>query len=108
MPEQKLVPLQWNQLTLDAIRYSRTSPPLAARALAMVHTAMFDAWSVYNKCAISTTTARYIKRHEEGCGEDEIEKTFSYAAYRVLTSVFWLALPAENRNMFRDLMCQCN
>lgn len=110
MSEQinKPLPLQWNQLALDAIKLSKTSPPLAARALAMVHTGMFDAWSVYNKCAISTTTARYIKRHEEGCGDDEIEKTFSYAAYRVLTHLFWLALPPENRNMFRDLMCQCN
>ena len=74
----------------------------------MVHTAMYDAWSVYNKCAFSTTTSRYIKRHEEGCGENEIEKTFSYAAYRVLTDLFWSALPPENRNMFRDLMIKYN
>lgn len=106
--QSKPLALQWNQLTLDAIKLTRTSPPLAARALAMVHTAMYDAWSVYSKCAFSTTTARYIKRHEEGCGENEIEKTFSYAAYRVLTDLFWLALPAENRNMFRDLMIKCN
>ncbi|MEP7252329.1 MAG: DUF6851 domain-containing protein [Ginsengibacter sp.] len=105
---QKSLALKWDQLTLDAIKLTNTSPPLAARALAMVHTAMYDAWSVYNKCAFSTTTSRYIKRHEEGCGEHEIEKTFSYAAFGVLTDLFWLALPAENRNMFRDLMCQCN
>ncbi len=106
--QQKPLALQWNQLTLDAIKYSNTSPPLAARALAMVHTAMFDAWSVYNKCAISTTTAPYIKRHTQGSGEDEVQKTFSYAAYRVLTDLFWLALPPDKRNMFRDLMVKCN
>lgn len=106
--QSKPLALQWNQLTLDAIKLTRTSPPLAARALAMVHTAMYDAWSVYNKCAFSTTTSRYIKRHEEGCGENEIDKTFSYAAYRVLTDLFWLALPPENRNMFRDLMIKYN
>lgn len=104
----KPLALQWNQLTLDAIKLTSTSPPLAARALAMVHTAMYDAWSVYNKCAFSTTTSRYIKRHKEGCGDNEIEKTFSYAAYRVLTDLFWLALPAAKRNMFRDLMIKCN
>ncbi|MDQ6890593.1 MAG: hypothetical protein M3Z56_10005, partial [Bacteroidota bacterium] len=84
-PYSKPLALQWAQLTLDAIKLTNTSPPLAARALAMVHTAMYDAWSVYNKCAFSTTTSRYIKRYDEGCGENEIEKTFSYAAYRVLT-----------------------
>ena len=66
LSDTKPLPLQWNQLTLDAIKFTNTSPPLAARALAMVHTAMYDGWSVYNKCAFSTTTARYIKRYEEG------------------------------------------
>ena len=104
----KPLALQWNQLTLEAIKITNTSPPLAARALAMVHTAMYDAWSVYNKCAFSTTTSRYIKRYDENCGENEVEKTFSYAAYRVLTDLFWFALPSENGNMFRNLMTQCN
>jgi hypothetical protein len=107
-PYSKPLTLQWSQLTLDAIKISNTSPPLAARALAMVHTAMYDAWSVYNKCAFSTTTSRYIKRYDENCSENEMEKTFSYAAFGVLTDLFWLALPAEKRNMFRDLMIQCN
>lgn len=105
---QKPLALQWNQLTLDAIKITNTPPPMSARALAMVHTAMYDAWSVYNKCAFSTTTSRYIKRYDENCSESEMEKTFSYAAFRVLTHLFWLALPAENRNMFRDLMIQCD
>lgn len=106
--QQKPLSLQWNQLALEAIKITNTSPPAAARALAMVHTAMYDAWSVYNKCAFSTTTSRYIKRFEENCDQNEIEKTFSYAAYRVLTDLFWLALRPEKRNMFRDLMNQCN
>ncbi len=57
----KPISLQWNQLILDAIKYTQTSPPLAARALAMTHTAMYDAWSVYNSKAISSHTALYIK-----------------------------------------------
>ena len=35
--------LQWNALTLDIIRTEKTSPPMAARNLAMVHTAIYDA-----------------------------------------------------------------
>jgi hypothetical protein len=99
--------LQWNQLTLDAIKYSKTSPPLAARALAMVHTAMYDAWSVYNECAISTNTALYLKiLDDKNCTNDNKRKAFSYAAYRVLMELFWLALPPQHKNKFRDFMCE--
>src|SRR5262245_36248369 len=33
----------WNAVTLDAMRASRTSPPPATRALATVHVAAYDA-----------------------------------------------------------------
>jgi hypothetical protein len=110
MPEQKPKPLilQWNQLTLEAIKLTNASPPVAARALAMVHTAIYDGWSVYHKCPFSTTTSRYIKKYGENCSENDMLKTCSYAAFRVLTDLFWLALPQEKRNMFRDLMSQCD
>lgn len=99
--------LQWNQLCLEAIRCSKTSPPLAARSLAMVHTAIYDAWSVYDKEAISTSTARYIKILDSGrCTAENKRKAYSYAAYRVLMNLFWLALPPENKDMFRDFMCE--
>lgn len=35
--------LQWNRATLEAIRVDRTAPPIATRALAMVHVAIYDA-----------------------------------------------------------------
>ncbi|MCY7390724.1 MAG: phosphatase PAP2 family protein, partial [Leptolyngbyaceae cyanobacterium CAN_BIN12] len=35
--------IQWNATTLNAIRTALSSPPEASRALAMVHTAMYDA-----------------------------------------------------------------
>ncbi len=103
----KLPVLQWNQLTLDAIRCTKTSPPLAARALAMVHTAMYDAWSVYNECANSTSTATYIKvLDHKNCTADNRRKACSYAAYRVLMDLFWLVLPSESKGVFRDFMCE--
>jgi hypothetical protein len=103
----KPLTLQWNQLILDAIKHTKTSPPLAARALAMVHTAMYDAWSVYDECAISTTTALYIKVLDEKlCTKDNRRKAFSYAAYRVLMELFWLPLPPKYKTLFRDFMCE--
>ncbi len=35
--------LRWNEVALDAIRAAKTPPPMAARNLAMVHLAIFDA-----------------------------------------------------------------
>lgn len=37
------VVLQWNDVLLDAIRAERTAPPYAARNMAIVHTAVYDA-----------------------------------------------------------------
>lgn len=36
---------QWNTVGLDTIRATGTSPPATGRAMAMVHTAMFDAYN---------------------------------------------------------------
>ena len=35
--------LQWNEVLIDAIRIDKTAPPTAARAMAIVQTAVFDA-----------------------------------------------------------------
>ncbi|OYD45092.1 hypothetical protein CHU00_13385 [Sphingobacterium cellulitidis] len=105
MSDKPLV-LKWNQLTLEAIKLTKSPATIAARALAMVHTAMYDAWSVYDSCAISTTTANYIKFPKQHCAKEHIRKSFSYAAYQVLMHLFWFRLPAEHKNIFRDFMCQ--
>jgi len=108
MTDEKSKPLTilWNQLMLEAIKCTRTSPPPAARAIAMMHTAMYDAWSVYNKTPISSSTALYIKILDENCTKDNQRKAFSYAAYRVLMELFWLVLPPYNKSMFKDFMCE--
>ncbi|HEX5720397.1 MAG TPA: chemotaxis protein CheB, partial [Thermoanaerobaculia bacterium] len=42
-PGRADVVLDWNNVTLNAIRVDKTSPPKASRALALVHVAIFDA-----------------------------------------------------------------
>jgi hypothetical protein len=42
-PVRADVVLDWNKVALNAIRVDRTAPPKASRALACVHTAIFDA-----------------------------------------------------------------
>src|SRR4029453_12069408 len=44
--------LRWSEQTLAAIRALKTGPTVNARALAIVHTAMYDAWSAYDAPAV--------------------------------------------------------
>lgn len=88
--------LQWNRLTCDAIYYAQLPPTLAARALAMVHTAMYDAWTAYaGGCYISTITGDRLKRPEEEHTKENREIAFSYAAWRIVEALFVDSLKEE-------------
>ncbi len=99
----------WNRLTCDAIHYVGMPPTVGSRALAMVHTAMYDAWTNYNDggCEVSTTTGGRFKRPDSECTSRNRETAYSHAAYTVLQELFWLRLSPEKKNMFRDFMCDC-
>lgn len=100
---------RWNRITCDALHYSNAAPTIAARTLAMVHTAMYDAWTNFNDggCEVSTTTGAKFKRpHAELISENR-EMAYSYAAYTVLTELFCARLRADKAGLFRDMMCAC-
>lgn len=100
----KSLSLQWNRLALDAIKLTPSLLPFAARALAMVHTAMFNAWSVYDD-AISTNTGKFIKiAGERSHSQANKRKALSYAACQVLKELFKPKLLASKQDMFRDMM----
>ena len=81
--------LRWNRLTCDVIYYAQLPPTLAARVLAMVHTAMYDAWTAYTGGSyISTTTGDRLERPEGEHTKENREIAFSYAAWRVLEALF--------------------
>ncbi len=81
--------LRWNRLACDAIYHAKLPPTLAARTLAMVHTAMYDAWTAYSGgCYISTTTGDRLKRPEDEHAKENREIAFSFAAWRVLEALF--------------------
>jgi hypothetical protein len=48
------VVLGWNQQLLDTIQQLKVGPTIAARALAVVHTAIYDAWTAYDPVAVPT------------------------------------------------------
>ncbi|MGI8423102.1 MAG: DUF6851 domain-containing protein [Chloroflexota bacterium] len=80
--------LRWNTLTLDTIRRTRPATPVAARALAILHTAMYDAWAAYDEVAVGTRLGGDLRRPPwERTAENKTEAV-SFAAYRVLSNLF--------------------
>jgi PAP2 superfamily len=80
--------LQWNAATLQAIRDTAPAPPVAARALAIVHTAMFDAWAAYDRRAVGTRLGPSLRRPERERTPAAKRAAVSHAAYRALVDVF--------------------
>lgn len=80
--------LRWNDLLLDTIRRTSTNPPLATRALAMMHTAMFDAWAAYDAKAVGTRMGASLRRPTAEHTQANKEAAMSYSAYRVLLDLY--------------------
>jgi PAP2 superfamily len=88
------VVLQWNALALQAIRDTSPAPPVAARALAIAHTAMFDAWTAYDGHAVGTRLGSSLRRPRAERTLANKREAVSYAAYRTLADLFPAQLPA--------------
>ena len=101
---KKSLPARWNAIALEAIRRTGVPPPVAARALALLHTAMYDAWACYSNNAIGTCLGDRLSRPVEERTSDNKEKAISYAAHWTLKSLFLNKLKAEHQSMFEDMM----
>jgi hypothetical protein len=86
-PDDNVV-LRWDEQTLATIRAQRTGPTINARALAMVHTAMYDAWAAYDATAVGTRLGGTLRRPPAERTLAHKSMAISYAAYRVLLDLF--------------------
>jgi hypothetical protein len=88
VPSQTVV-TDWNCATLTEITpvASKIGPPPAARALAIAHTCMYDAWSVYDATAASTLGNTPRRPASERTNANKA-KAISYAAYNCLLNLF--------------------
>jgi hypothetical protein len=87
-PPQPKVVVEWNKSALDAIRVVKPGPPMVARALAMVHTAMYDAWAAYDKVAVGTRLRNLLRRPEAEHTQANKARAMSQAAYLVLLYLY--------------------
>ena len=87
-PFQPNAVLRWNSLALTTIRQLRPPPPVAARALAILHTAIFDAWAAYEPTALGTRLGGDLRRPPWERTLENKQQALSFAAYRALSDVF--------------------
>lgn len=74
--------LSWNSVLLDAIRIDKSAPPLAARAMAIVHTAIHDAVNSIEHCY--QLYGRNFVAHPQA----SVPAAIAAAAERSLTALF--------------------
>jgi hypothetical protein len=96
---QPSVVVQWDEAELTAIRQTHLGPPMVARALAVVHTAMYDAWAVYDPRAVGTRLGGALRRPSSERTAPNKTSAVSFAAYRALVDLF----PSE-QHTFDSLM----
>lgn len=89
-PPQTIVGV-WNCALLVEVRLSgalRNGPPVVARALAIAHTCMYDAWAAYDRRAVGTVLGDSLRRPKEERTDANKAKAISFAAYRCLTNLY--------------------
>ncbi|HSU59288.1 MAG TPA: vanadium-dependent haloperoxidase [Bryobacteraceae bacterium] len=98
-PEPNTVVL-WNQAALQAVRDGTLGPPMVARALAIVHTCMYDAWAAYDEKAIGTQLGGSLRTRPAERTPANKAKAISFAAYRAAVDLF----PWDTAAVFDPLM----
>jgi Domain of unknown function (DUF6851)/VCPO second helical-bundle domain len=82
------VVLQWDEELLQAVRALPPGPTVTARAISVVHTAIFDAWAAYDAIARGTRLGTSLRRPAAERTLANKNKAISFAAYKTLVDLF--------------------
>ena len=82
------VSVVWDRAVQQAVIETAPGPTIASRSYAMVHTAIYDAWSAYEATPISTNLGDDLQRPEAENTIANKTEAMSYAAYQVLVELF--------------------
>ena len=80
--------LRWNSVLLQAIRETGEPPIRAARAFAIVHTCIYDAWAAYTARAVGTRLGGSLRRPVDERNSVNKREAISVAAYLALVDLF--------------------
>jgi hypothetical protein len=93
------VAVAWNQAALEAVRHTHMGPPLVARALHVLHAAMYDAWAAHDDVAFGSRLGDELRRPEAGRTQEAKREAASFAAHLALADLF-----PSRRTAFAKLM----
>jgi hypothetical protein len=79
---------RWDRAALEAIKETGPGPTIAARALAVLHTCMFDAWAAYDPLAVGTRLGASLRRPAEERTAEAKEEAVSRAARLAAADLF--------------------
>jgi hypothetical protein len=81
------VSVYWDNIALDYIQRTNAEPPTAARMLAIMHTAMYDAWTAYDPIAVPSRANGILKRPPEETTDANKIEAISFAAHKALVNL---------------------
>ena len=92
--------IKWNDAFLQGVRDSKLGPPMVARALAIGHTCIYDAWAAYDHKAVGTRLGGSLRRPPAEHTLANQKQAISFAAYRAAVDLF----PGSTSSVFDPLM----
>ena len=87
-PTQTKAVVVWDQAALQAVRVTKPGPPMVARSMAIMHTAMYDAWAAYDTVAVGTQLGGSLRRPSAEHTAQNKVTAISFAAYTALVDQF--------------------
>jgi hypothetical protein len=100
LAQEPNVVVRWNNAVLQGVRDSKIGPPMVSRALAIVHTAIFDAWANYDRVAVGTRLGGALRRSANERRLERKIEAISVAAYRTAIDLF----PGDRTTVFDPLL----
>src|SRR5690242_5503792 len=91
------VMIEWTHAALQGVRDAKLGAPMASRALAIVHTCMYDAWAAYDEKAVGTQLSGALRRPAAERTQGNKERAISYGAYRALTDI----VPVDTESVYK-------
>ncbi len=82
------VVVDWNEAFLQGVRDSRLGFPMVARALAIGHTCIYDAWAAYDHHAVGTRLGGTLRRPPAERTPANTVQAISFAAYHAAVDLF--------------------
>ena len=80
--------LRWNSALLQAVRNTGTGPPIVARALAITHTCMYDAWAAFDTVADGVHWPAPLRQPDGTHTDANKAEAVSFAAFDALVDQF--------------------